>query len=114
MLHLRTLVSMDLRDSDGIEITSILSQPKRFALLVYLATARPLGLHRRDTLLTLFWSERDDFHGRNALSQSISYLRQNLSENVILTSYLSGVMRGLSNSSLPQANPCPLLPSSNA
>jgi len=84
LLTLRTLGSLTLRDSAGNEIATILSQPKRCALLVYLAVASPRGLHRRDTLLSLFWPERDDAHGRNALSQGLSYLRRNLSANVII------------------------------
>ncbi len=84
MLTLRTLGSLNLRDSDGEELTAVLSQPKRFGLLVYLAGARPRGLHRRDTLLTLFWPERDDAHGRNALSQSLSFLRRHLPEGAVV------------------------------
>ncbi len=85
MLTLRTLGSLNLRGSDGEEITAILSQPKRCALLVYLAIARPGDFHRRDTLLTLFWPERDDVRARNALSQSLSFLRRHLPDGTILS-----------------------------
>lgn len=72
-------------DRDGNEVTSILSQPKRLALLVYLAAAKPGGLKRRDTLLGLFWPESDETKARNALSQSLSFLRRNLSDASIIS-----------------------------
>ena len=37
----------------------MLRQPRRLALLVYLALAHPKGLHQRDKLLALFWPEMD-------------------------------------------------------
>lgn len=84
MFHLRVLGSLKLTSSDGEELKPVLSQPKRLALLVYLAVAKPGELVRRDTLLALFWPERDDAHARNALSQSLSFLRRNLSDQVFL------------------------------
>ena len=85
MLKLQTLGFLSLRDGEGNEASAVLSQPKRLALLVYLSLARPRGPHRRDTLLSLFWPERPDTRGRNALSQSLSFLRQNLPEPMIST-----------------------------
>jgi DNA-binding SARP family transcriptional activator/tetratricopeptide (TPR) repeat protein len=84
MLNLRTLGTVHLTGEDGEAITSVLSQPKRFALLIYLAVSPPGHFQRRDTLLTLFWPERDDVRGRNALSQSLNHLRRNLPEGVIV------------------------------
>ncbi|MBT8395459.1 MAG: hypothetical protein KJN92_00775, partial [Gemmatimonadetes bacterium] len=83
MFTLSTLGSLDLLDPAGKEVTAVLSQPKRFGLLLFLALAQPRGLHRRDTLLTHFWPERDEAHARNALSQALSFLRQNLAEELI-------------------------------
>jgi len=40
----------------------VLAQPKRVALLAYLAAATPRRLHRRDSLLALFWPELDQEH----------------------------------------------------
>lgn len=84
LLTLRTLGSLDLLDSDGDEITVVLSQPKRLALLVYLACAHPRRLHRRDSLLALFWPERDNANARNSLSQGLSFLRSHLPADLIL------------------------------
>lgn len=84
MFTLRTLGSVGLVDSEGNEVTAVLSQPKRCALLIYLALARPPGLHRRDILLGLFWPEQDEGHARNALSQSLSFLTQHLPSEILL------------------------------
>ena len=58
-IKLRTLGSMSLTSPEGEDLSSIRSQPKRLALLVYLALARPRAFHRRDTLLSLFWTDLD-------------------------------------------------------
>jgi DNA-binding SARP family transcriptional activator len=78
MIRLRTLGALDLRNSEGQELRTVLAQPKRAALLVYLALAPPRGPHRRDTLLALFWPEQDTEHARNALSQAVHFLRRSL------------------------------------
>lgn len=58
-------------------------QPKRFALLTYLAVARPRGFQRRDTLLVLFWPESDARRARNALNQAVFSLRSTLGSEVL-------------------------------
>ena len=83
LLHLRALGALDLRDHSGLELRAILTQPKRLALLIYLALARPRGFHRRDTLLGLFWPETDEPHARNALRQAVHHLRQALGADAI-------------------------------
>ncbi len=84
MVELQALGPLELRDDDG-SLASVLTQPKRAALLVYLALARPRGFHRRDSLLALFWPELDDAHARNALSQALTFLRRELPEGVLVT-----------------------------
>lgn len=76
MLRLRVLGAVDLRDSHGRELRTVLAQPKRVALLAYLALAAPRGAHRRDKLLALFWPDHDAEHARNALSQAVHFLRR--------------------------------------
>jgi len=78
MIEFRTLGALGLRRADGTEITPVLAQPKRVALLAYLALARPRGFQRRDTLLALFWPELDARHARWALNQALRYLRGEL------------------------------------
>lgn len=49
MIELRTLGTIDLRDTDsGRALDSLLAQEKRSALLFYLALASPQGPRRRD------------------------------------------------------------------
>src|SRR5688572_28869629 len=84
-LELKTLGTLDLRRSDGTVLQSVLTQPKRAALLIYLVAARPRGMHQRDVLLNLFWGERDEQSARKALRQALYYLRTSLGDDVITT-----------------------------
>jgi DNA-binding SARP family transcriptional activator/tRNA A-37 threonylcarbamoyl transferase component Bud32 len=87
VIRLRVLGPIELQDADGRELRSILAQPKRLALLVYLAASSG-GFHRRDTLLALFWPELDERRGRDALNQAIRFLRKELggaTESVIVS-----------------------------
>ena len=83
MIALKTLGAVDLRN-EGKEVSTVLAQPKRLALLVYLATARPRGFHSRDTLLALFWPESDGERARNSLRQALHHLRRSLGEAAIV------------------------------
>ena len=85
MIRFRTLGSVDLRANDGGELSAVLAQPKRVALLAFLALARPGGFHRRDRLLSLFWPELDDTHARDSLNQAIRFLRQALGPGVLVS-----------------------------
>jgi DNA-binding SARP family transcriptional activator/TolB-like protein len=85
MIRLGTLGVTTLTGPEGADVSAILRQPKRFALLCYLSLARPRGLHRRDQLLPLFWPELDTERGRAALRQSLYRLRQHLPSGVLVT-----------------------------
>jgi len=85
MLRCRTLGALELSSSKVREHTSVLSQPKRVALLVYLAVGNSRGFHRRDSLLALFWPELDAEHARAALRQALTFLRHELGDDVIRT-----------------------------
>jgi serine/threonine-protein kinase len=85
LIRLSTFGSVDLRAPDDTVLDSVLAQPKRVALLVYLAAARPPGFHRRDRLVALFWPELDDARARDALSQALRFLRQALGSDVVIT-----------------------------
>lgn len=84
MIEFRTLGTIDLRDPEGVAIRSVLSQPKRLALLAYLVLDRPGDPHRRDTLLGLFWPEREEERARAALRKSLHYLRRSLGEDALV------------------------------
>lgn len=83
MIRLRLLGPSSLERGDGTTIRSVLAQPKRFALLAYLAGAHPPGPRRRETLLGLFWPESDEEHARTALRQSLYRLRRSLGRGVL-------------------------------
>jgi serine/threonine-protein kinase len=83
MIEFRALGSLILRASNGEDIHSVLAQPKRVALLAYLAIARPPRFHRRDTLLALLWPDLDDQHARWALNQALRHLRNELGKEVV-------------------------------
>lgn len=85
MIRFRTLGGLKLSGADGSEIQSVLTQPKRVALLAYLCVATPNGFHRRDTLLGLFWPELDAERGRDALNQAVYFLRRELGRDVIVS-----------------------------
>jgi DNA-binding SARP family transcriptional activator len=84
MISLKTLGAIDLSATDGRDVHAVLAQPKRLALLAYLALAQPRSAHRRDVLLSLFWPEQDAEHARNALSQAVYFLRRALGADVLL------------------------------
>jgi serine/threonine-protein kinase len=83
MIEFRMLGSLDLCSASRVPLDRILSQPKRLALLAYLAAATPHGFHRRDTLLALFWPELDQEHARGALRNTIHFLRQELGPGIL-------------------------------
>src|SRR5919205_360129 len=70
MIELRLFGAASLDSSDPgrerEELQALLTQPKRLALLAYLAVATPRGFHRRDRLLGLFWPELDEERARAA------------------------------------------------
>src|SRR6267142_1679121 len=85
VVEFRILGGLNLLGADGRELTSVLAQPKRVALLAYLAAATPRRLHRRDSLVALFWPELDQEHARAALRQALHGLRHALGDGVFMT-----------------------------
>jgi DNA-binding SARP family transcriptional activator len=85
MIQLWTLGRLDLRGADGTELRVILTQPKRVALLAYLALHNPRGFISREHLLALFWPEQDAEHARSALNRALYFLRRSLGHEVILS-----------------------------
>ncbi|MGH7557702.1 MAG: BTAD domain-containing putative transcriptional regulator, partial [Gemmatimonadota bacterium] len=81
MIRLRTLGVLQLRDARGRDYCGEL-QPKRLALLVYLAHT-PRRFHRRDSLFALFWPEAGSRLARNSLRQSLFSLRNTLAKGIL-------------------------------
>jgi serine/threonine protein kinase/DNA-binding SARP family transcriptional activator len=85
VIRLHTLGSIELQSHDGEQLSGVIAQPKRLALLAYLALARPFGFHRRDRLFAMFWPEQDDAHARDSLNQAIRFLRQSLGADAVVS-----------------------------
>ncbi len=83
MIEFRVLGRAELRDGDRGQLDSILTQPKRLAILAYLCIAGRGGFVRRDQLVALFWPESDTERARAALNQSLYVLRRALRPDVI-------------------------------
>ena len=83
MLRLRLLGTRELERTDQSDASAVFAQPKRFALLAYLA-CRADRFHRRDTLLAVFWPELDTFAARRALRNALYQLRLALGEDVFI------------------------------
>jgi DNA-binding SARP family transcriptional activator len=85
MTDLRLLGALEIRSSHPDQDRNGLTQPKRVALLLYLALAEPAGLHLRDRLLALLWPEADDASARHSLRNALHTLRQALGDSAIVT-----------------------------
>jgi DNA-binding SARP family transcriptional activator len=85
MIELRLLGALQVRSSEPGASRPELTQPKRVALLMYLALAEPAGLHARDRLLALFWPEADDASARHSLRNALHALRLSLGDDVVMT-----------------------------
>src|SRR5919108_17 len=83
MIQLQTLGRVRLQgDRSGGDAGPAAAQPKRLALLAYLALMSGRGPVRRDVLLALFWPELGDEEARRALRQALHYLRRVLGGGV--------------------------------
>ncbi|HEX7939129.1 MAG TPA: BTAD domain-containing putative transcriptional regulator, partial [Gemmatimonadaceae bacterium] len=84
-MELRTLGSVQLDAPGRPEARSVGAQPKRLALLAYLALAEPRGAKRRDALLALLWPESSQEKGRQVLRQTVYLLRRSLGAHALVT-----------------------------
>jgi DNA-binding SARP family transcriptional activator/tetratricopeptide (TPR) repeat protein len=85
MIQLQTLGRVRLHgDRSGDTTGSAAVQPKRLALLAYLALEGERGPVRRDLLLALFWPELGNEEARRALRQALHYLRRVVGDDVLV------------------------------
>lgn len=82
MIELRILGTPQIAANGQAQ--DLLAQPKRLALLSYLACPSPGTVHRRDTLLALFWPEFPDDRARAALRKTLYHLRRALGADVLI------------------------------
>src|SRR5262245_17581336 len=85
MIELRVLGTLAIQPLDGGPPVAPITQPKRPALLLYLALAEPSGLQSRDSLAALLWPEADDDSTRHSLRNTLYGLRQALGEGAIVS-----------------------------
>ncbi len=85
MIDLRVLGALEVAAGRPNGTGHLVTQPKRLALLVYLALAEPSGFHARDRLLAFFWPEADDRSSRHSLRNALHALRQALGDDAIVT-----------------------------
>jgi DNA-binding SARP family transcriptional activator len=83
--QLRVLGPSQLRRTAGSGARDVHLQAKRLALLTYLAIAARGAWCQRQTLLALFWPERDERQARNALSQAIHDLRRAIGRDAVVS-----------------------------
>jgi DNA-binding SARP family transcriptional activator len=91
MIRLKLFGSVALEDREGRSVQSVLQQPKRFALLAYIALegrGRPV---RRETLRGIFWPEVPEAQARHALNQSIHYLRRSLGHQALTSDSMEDI-----------------------
>ncbi len=84
VLRLRLLGPVEFTQPDGTPLGAILAQPKRLALLAFLALSNGGGFQRRDVLLNLFWPEFEQERARAALRRALYFLRKSLGDGVII------------------------------
>lgn len=83
MIELVTLGRVRLLAGDSADAPPA-GQPKRIALLAYLAVTGDGAGRRRDELLAAFWPELGDDEARRALRQALHYLRRVLGPDVVV------------------------------
>jgi DNA-binding SARP family transcriptional activator/TolB-like protein len=83
MIQLTVLGDVELRADDGHPIGSVLSQPRRLALLVYVALEGNGGGVQRDHLLGIFWPDLPQDQARQSLRTALHFLRRSLGPDAI-------------------------------
>ena len=82
MIELSLLGAPELRKAGEVS-DSLIVQPRRLALLAYLAAA-PGTFHRRDRLLLLFWGEQPESRARASLRKALYFIRKSLGDDVLV------------------------------
>lgn len=83
--QLRILGPTELIGAISDDGEALVRQPKRLALLAYLAVATADGFRRRDTVIGLFWPEFDQAQARTHLRKALHGIREALGEEVFIS-----------------------------
>ena len=84
LITLITLGTLGLRGGADGKAARLLTQPKRLAVLLYLLLSQRGGAQSRDGVVGLFWPESDSVRARNALRQTLSFIRSCLGESAVV------------------------------
>jgi serine/threonine-protein kinase len=84
-VELRILGNTELSVAGDRTGSFVLRQPKRLALLAYLALSTAGGYRRRDQLVALFWPELDQTHARNQLRKVLHALRSTIGTEAFMS-----------------------------
>jgi len=85
LVQLRILGHTELSRPGGRTGSGVLRQPKRLALLAYLALATADGYRRRDQIVALFWPDLDQAHARTQLRKLLHALRSVIGSDAFRT-----------------------------
>ena len=80
--RLVTLGRLALLDEDGRDEPSLVTRPRKLALLAWIAL-RAGRRATRDRLIGVFWGGRDADRARNSLSDALSHLRRSLGRDAL-------------------------------
>jgi DNA-binding SARP family transcriptional activator len=84
MIRVSTLGSVSVRNSDGDIASSLVSQPKRLAVFIYLAVASEDSANiSRDRLCGMFWADSDPDRANQSLSQALLHIRRSLGDEAV-------------------------------
>lgn len=90
-LSLITLGGIGISGLAAAETRALLNQPRRFAVLAFLVLSRQRVALSRDQLLAAFWPESSETQARNALRQTLSFLRSCLGQDAIVNGGVQSV-----------------------
>ena len=82
-LRLDLLGGVDCRGADGARLLSFLAQPKRVALLAYVAMEAPGGFVARERVMSVLWPDSDNTRARQSLRNCLYQIRQSLGAEVL-------------------------------
>ena len=86
-----TLGRLGFVGTAGTDAARLLNQPKRVAVLLYVMMSQRGGSLSRDQIIGTFWPESDSTRARNALRQSLSFLRSCLGATAVVSIGSHGV-----------------------
>lgn len=82
--ELRILGHTELSGPNPDAVDALARQPKRLALLAYLALTTVDGFRRRDHVISLFWPELDQAQARTYLRKALYGIREALGEDLFI------------------------------